>query len=274
MSAKTNYLESFYESEYFQRLSLSNPASPYQTHEPGTITSYRPYEPETISAGSTLGFEAIVSELNEIWDNVEDIDVPMAEQTKYETTTPMIYSNTDIELRDSWLNDIEEVQHSSTGLMYEGRHLEEEFKAIALSLLETTFAEVAEFIDWDVSQTSESIKEAIDLALANGYHTMAANLAAQGHTLFPEDAELQKFAKILAPPTMIQTDIAPAEGLRQSMKWLKENRQHYQGEWVAVQNGVLVGHAPSRPELTEMLTGVDPSRVIITRIPESFELIA
>ena len=118
-------------------------------------------------------------------------------------------------------------------------------------------------LDFVRLQTSEPIKEAIDLAVANGYHTLAANLAIQGLALFPDDAELQKIAKILAPPKAIRTDIPPAKGLGQSMKWLKENRQHYQGEWVAVQNGVLLGHASSRAELSEMFDKADPSKIII-----------
>jgi hypothetical protein len=57
------------------------------------------------------------------------------------------------------------------------------------------------------------------------------------------------------------------------MKWLKENRQHYQGEWVAVQNGVLLGHAPSRAKLSKMLDEADSSKTIITKIPDSIDLV-
>ncbi len=120
----------------------------------------------------------------------------------------------------------------------------------------------------EVLSTPESIKEAINIALGNGYHTTAVDLATKGLALFPEDAELQKVVKILAPPKIIRTNIPPNKGLGQSMKWLKENRQQYQGVWVAVQDGVLLGHAPSREELSAALDGVDFTKVLITKIPE------
>jgi len=142
------------------------------------------------------------------------------------------------------------------------------YKAIFSSSQET-FVKVVENIDWDALQTPEPIKKAIDLALANGYHTMALNITTKGLALFPEDTDLQKFARILAPPKVIRANVPPSVGLRESMKWLEENRAQYSGQWVAIKHGSLLGHASSRQELSEILTDLDSSNILITRIPDN-----
>jgi hypothetical protein len=129
------------------------------------------------------------------------------------------------------------------------------------------FIESVECIDWDSLKSSEPIKEAIDLALEYGFQAIAVKLAFQGRQLFPEDADLQKIAEILAPPKVIRTNIPPSEGLQESMKWLKENRSQYQGQWVALQDGIVLGQAESREQLSKTLGDVDPSKAIITKIP-------
>lgn len=131
---------------------------------------------------------------------------------------------------------------------------------------EITVNKVADPKDDIKNSYKEDIKTAIDFALANGYVSKAIELAMEGRRLFPEDVTLQKIARILAPPKVIRTDIPPNKGLGQSMKWLKENRQHYQGEWVALKHGSLLGHALSRQELSKMFT--DTSNILITKIPE------
>lgn len=142
------------------------------------------------------------------------------------------------------------------------------YKAVASGSQER-FVALVETIDWDVLQTPELIKEAIDLALANGYHTIAVNITAKGLDLFPEDANLQKIAGILAPPKVIRADVPPSAGVGKSVKWLKENRAQYGGQWVAVKDGSLLGSASSRQELAEGLTDSDSSNILITKIPEN-----
>lgn len=125
-----------------------------------------------------------------------------------------------------------------------------------------------EKIDWDTVPDSDPIKKAIDFALANGYASMAINLAAKGHQLFPEDADLQKIARVLAPPRVIRTDVPPVAGLEGMLEWLKENSRHYRGQWVAVKEGKLVGHAQTREALSERIgDGEKQTDVIITKIP-------
>ncbi len=104
--------------------------------------------------------------------------------------------------------------------------------------------------------------------MANGHHTIAVNITAKGLDLFPEDSDLQKIAGILAPPKVIRADIPPSAGLGKSVKWLKENRAQYGGQWVAVKDGSLLGHASSRQELSETLNDSDASNILITKIPE------
>jgi len=122
-------------------------------------------------------------------------------------------------------------------------------------------------INWGSTGSPERIREAIDLALEKGNHDLAAKLAAEGSQLFPADNDLQKIAKILAPPKVIQTDIPPTQGLRESMVWLKKYRSQYQDQWVAIQNGTLLGNAASREQLLESLEDSDTADTIITKLP-------
>lgn len=141
------------------------------------------------------------------------------------------------------------------------------YKAVASGSQEK-FVALVETIDWDTLQTPQRLKEAVDLALANGYHTIAIDITTKGLALFPEDADLQKIAGILAPPKVIRADVPPSAGLGKSVKWLKENRAQYGGQWVAVKDGSLLGSASSRQELSKTLNDSDASNVLITKIPE------
>lgn len=113
----------------------------------------------------------------------------------------------------------------------------------------------------------KSIKKEIDLELKKGHHDMAVKLASKGLQLFPADNELKKIADILAPPKVIQKNIPPSKGLQESMNWLKENRSKYQGQWIALQDGILLGHAESREQLADVLGNVDLSETLITKLP-------
>lgn len=77
---------------------------------------------------------------------------------------------------------------------------------------------------------------------------------------------LEQVVRAILADDLHRVDIPPIAGLGRSMKWLKENRQNYQGEWIAIKNGELLGHAPSREELPR----VPERETIITRIPQIY----
>ena len=124
---------------------------------------------------------------------------------------------------------------------------------------------ILENIDWD---DLESIRRAIDAALANGAHAKAMALIEEGRQRFPEDGRLQNLARILAPPKVLRRNVPPKPGLGETMAWLKENAADYRGEWVAIKDGNLMGHAPTRQALSEQIEVLDEQAdVLITKIP-------
>lgn len=51
-----------------------------------------------------------------------------------------------------------------------------------------------------------------------------------------------------------------------AMQWLKEHWDDYPGEWVAVRDGELLGHADTLDELERQIGDIRASGALITRI--------
>jgi len=79
---------------------------------------------------------------------------------------------------------------------------------------------------------------------------LARELSAKGAERYPDYPELQKAARVLAPPKVIRSDLPPTPSVKANREWLKENAKNYRGRWVALRNGELVGVANSFEELT------------------------
>ncbi|MBS1253921.1 MAG: hypothetical protein MAG451_02975 [Anaerolineales bacterium] len=118
------------------------------------------------------------------------------------------------------------------------------------------FVDAVESIDW-ASQSPALAKQAVDLALEVGCHLVAAQLAAKGHELFPDDPALERIAHVLAPPKLVRTGLPPVPGLGASMQWLREHQGDYGGKWVVIRNGELLAASDSREELSNELDGLD-----------------
>lgn len=107
-------------------------------------------------------------------------------------------------------------------------------------------------IDWTTRSPAEFAR-AIQWALTAGAHLTARSLATAGAAQYPDDAELQKAARILAPPKLLRRLPAEPEK-RANHEWLRVNRTAYRGKWVALRNGHLLATANAFRELTEQVT--------------------
>ena len=94
---------------------------------------------------------------------------------------------------------------------------------------------LAEFVVGIISSglIAESFVNEIRYALALGNYKKAQQLASKGSNRFPENEELAKAVKILAPPKITTSKSNSQNSLSANRDWIKENRQKYQGEWVA-----------------------------------------
>ena len=60
---------------------------------------------------------------------------------------------------------------------------------------------------------------------------------------------------------------------RANFQWLKTHAQDYQGLWVALSWGELLGTATDRQSLLDALAGrVEPKEVLLFKVPEAHEL--
>ncbi|MEI2688312.1 MAG: hypothetical protein V9H69_00805 [Anaerolineae bacterium] len=115
---------------------------------------------------------------------------------------------------------------------------------------ERGFAAAFKGIDW-TRQTPDAIMRAVRLAITADAPLVARKLATEGAQRHPEHAELQKAARILAPPRVIRSDLPPNPGMAHNVRWLKEQGAPYRGSWVALREGQLLAIADSLQALIE-----------------------
>lgn len=91
----------------------------------------------------------------------------------------------------------------------------------------------------------------IKLALEAGAYSAARQLSSRGASLHPSDAELQKCARVLAPPITFPGRPASPESVKemqQNRSWMKANGASYRGKWVVLRHGELLGVGDSLAE--------------------------
>ena len=130
---------------------------------------------------------------------------------------------------------------------------------------QSAFLEALKSIAWDVQSAADFVR-AIDLCLRVGAHLAARQLAAKGATIHVDSQDLQKYARILAPPTIPNRRPSIRVGPRANVEWLRTNRSEYKGKWIALKSGELIGSADSRHELTNQIGKTKGTGILITYI--------
>jgi hypothetical protein len=128
---------------------------------------------------------------------------------------------------------------------------------------ENGFIEAASTIDWS-SRGVGGFRRAVRLAIRAGAYLFARNMANQGAELHPEDAELQKMARILAPPRVVDADIPRSRSVRANHDWLRENASEYEGQWIALRHGTLLASGRSAREVWDRLHTTED--VMLTKV--------
>jgi Arc/MetJ-type ribon-helix-helix transcriptional regulator len=114
-----------------------------------------------------------------------------------------------------------------------------------------------------------TIIEAITQALASGHHAFARQLAMDGAKQFPDHDELQKYGRILAPPTVgkpMPTTPEARAALKANNAWLKAHWQAYRGNWIALQAGHLLYASPSFDDVVAHVGDVRGRDILLTKI--------
>ncbi len=112
---------------------------------------------------------------------------------------------------------------------------------LALKEIENEELSVADFI------------RIIRWALRAGAYKAAYEVSARGASLYPADSELQKHARVLAPPKLISSSLPPDPDIEVNHNWMKQHGKEYRGQWVAVRNGQLLGASATLDDLVSQL---------------------
>ncbi len=131
----------------------------------------------------------------------------------------------------------------------------------------TIFVRAIDSIDW-CAKSPLFFKQAIELALELELPLIAFRLADNGHKVHPTNSYLERAARVLAPPKIVERNRPPQKGLSASMAWLRNHSEEYRGTWVAIQAGELIDFALSRKELISKIGDIaGDSGILIARIP-------
>lgn len=139
-------------------------------------------------------------------------------------------------------------------------HLED----AAASGNEAAFTHALTQVDWN-GRPAEDYIRGIDLALQVGAHIAARKLALEGAEFHFDSEELQKYARVLAPPQVLRTS-APQIEVMANVQWLKANKNEYKGKWVAIKNGKLIASADSHDELIAEIGETKGRSILVTHL--------
>jgi hypothetical protein len=128
----------------------------------------------------------------------------------------------------------------------------------------SAFARAEQEIDW-AGHPPEDLIHGIDLAIAIGAFVSARRMSERGAALHPHHEVVQRYARVLAPPIILRTDLPADPSVTANANWLKKHSSEYSGHWIALRNGELLNSADSFDRLIAKI----PSKtgVLLTRIP-------
>jgi len=116
-------------------------------------------------------------------------------------------------------------------------------------------------------RSETDFQEAIQIALEHEALTDARRLVETGLQVYPESGVLKRYKRALAPPKLI-TRTPSTQNYSESMRWLSAHSHEHVGQWLALQDGVLLAAAQSREALAERLGAlIEQDDVMITQIP-------
>lgn len=119
----------------------------------------------------------------------------------------------------------------------------------------------------DLDLSPANYVRAMRLALKAGAHLTAREISVQAVRCYPSDSELQKYARILAPPKLISQSLPICPDIEANHNWMKQQGRNYLGQWVAVRNGCLLGVSASFDDLINQLRAIqitDTKDVLLT----------
>jgi putative addiction module CopG family antidote len=120
----------------------------------------------------------------------------------------------------------------------------------------------------NLERTPEEMIRAIQQAFEADDPQQAEQLAQEGAHRYPEHEELQKYARVLAPPTvkMAPSTADSRAAAKADHEWLNTHWEAYRGNWIALQAGELLHAAPSFKDLIAHVGDVRGRNILVTKL--------
>jgi Family of unknown function (DUF5678) len=115
----------------------------------------------------------------------------------------------------------------------------------------------AQMLSWQRLSAADFV-HLIRQALESGAHKGARDLAKKGIKYHPNDPKIREYTHVLAPARVVSSS-ATSNGsqIRSNHEWLEAHGEEYSGQWVAIQDGELLGSSDSLETLVEKIGSTD-----------------
>lgn len=114
--------------------------------------------------------------------------------------------------------------------------------------------------------TPEEFIEATRTIINTGDFYGAQKLSFEAAQKYPDHREVQKIARILAPPKITVSKRPPNRDTWINQDWIKQNRMQYRGRWVALKDGQFLADGKNVDELVEQVGDIKGKGIFITAI--------
>jgi putative addiction module CopG family antidote len=120
----------------------------------------------------------------------------------------------------------------------------------------------------ELERSPEDIIRAIKQAFETDVPQQAERLAQEGAQRYPEHDELQKYARVLAPPTikMAPSTADSRTAAKADQTWLNTHWEDYRGNWIALQAGELLHATSSFDDLIAHVGDVRGRNILVTKL--------
>ena len=120
----------------------------------------------------------------------------------------------------------------------------------------------------DHERTPDDFIRAIQQAFEADSPQLAEQLAQEGAQRYPEHDELQKYARVLAPPTVrvVPSTTDSRAAAKADHEWLNTHWEDYRGNWIALQAGELLHATPSFDDLIAHVGDVRDRNILVTKL--------
>jgi len=174
------------------------------------------------------------------------------------------FNELNFEIGQSWFTAIE-TEAAQLGLKIQHNQLYQEIKKIANEIDEGVFARLAGLLQSaDVETIEKAMEDLMKELISDDRLKDVGILLYFLLSLSPDDANYERFQKMIAPPKFIEVRESKPIHINETISFLRREGKKFLNKWVAVSNGQLLDASNSYAEMAKRFKNDED--VIITRM--------